>query len=67
MLEEFQCYNLRPPYTNTFFHYPQSPTQQNIQFKLFTNSNKDTPQILGARDANSVRSSNFDTSGKVSD
>ena len=65
MLPEFRCYNLRPPYVNSNFHYPQSPTEQDIQFQLFTNNNNEAAQILGAQDVSSVTSSDFDASGKV--
>lgn len=65
MLPEYRCYDLKSPYTNTLLHYPKSPTDQNIHFKLFTNSNPTSAQILGAQDKNSVTSSNFNANGKV--
>ena len=65
MLPEFRCYNLRPPYVNSNFHYPQSPTEQEIEFQLFTTNNPDVAQILGAQDVSSVTSSDFDANGKV--
>ncbi|XP_070190067.1 pancreatic lipase-related protein 2-like isoform X2 [Littorina saxatilis] len=65
MEPEYRCYNLRKPYKNTFFHYPKSPTKQNIQFKLFTTRNPTSPELLKARDAASVSSSNFVQNKKV--
>ena len=58
--EEFRCFDIWPPYTNTNFHLPASPSSQNIHFKLFTVHNPHTPQLLGANDAQSFRYSNWD-------
>ncbi|KAK7116823.1 pancreatic lipase-related protein 2-like [Littorina saxatilis] len=65
MVPAFQCYNLNAPYTNTLFHYPWSPTDQNIIFSLFTANNPTTPDHLAARDAKTVSSSHFNSNGKV--
>ena len=65
MLPDLQCYDLLEPYTNTFFHYPKSPTDQDIHFKLFTPSNPTDPHIMWARDAWSVYWSSYQYSGKV--
>ncbi|KAK7116287.1 hypothetical protein V1264_001996 [Littorina saxatilis] len=60
MRAEFRCFDLWPPFTNTNFHLPASPTSQNIQFKLFTTHNRHNAQILRAGDTNSFHSSHWD-------
>ncbi|KAK7484520.1 hypothetical protein BaRGS_00024276 [Batillaria attramentaria] len=60
MRREFQCFDLWPPYTNTNWHLPSSPSEQNIHFKLFTTHNRNNPQLLSAQDANSLRNSHWD-------
>ena len=60
MREEFRCFDLWPPYTNTNFHLPASPTDQNIHFKLFTVNNPHNPQLLSPEDARSFRNSHWD-------
>ncbi|XP_076444370.1 pancreatic lipase-related protein 2-like [Babylonia areolata] len=62
MREEFRCFDLWPPYTNTNFHLPASPSDQNIQFQLFTVHNRLTPDLVDPLDATSLHSSHFDAS-----
>lgn len=61
MRQEFQCYDLWPPYTNSNWHLPASPSEQNIHFKLYTTRNPTSPQTVNAMDANSLRNSNWDS------
>ncbi|PVD19843.1 hypothetical protein C0Q70_20336 [Pomacea canaliculata] len=60
MRSDFRCYNLLPPYTNTNFHLPQSPTQQNIRFLLYTTANPSSPHLLHSQDARTFQASHFD-------
>jgi len=59
MRSEFACFDLWPPYTNTAFHSPASPSEQNIQFQLYTSNNPTQYQTLKANQHNTLTSSNF--------
>ncbi|KAL8611703.1 hypothetical protein ACOMHN_063729 [Nucella lapillus] len=60
MPPQFRCYNLWPPYTNTNFHLPASPSAQKIQFQLFTVHNRHTPDLLNPASTSSFHNSHFD-------
>jgi len=56
------CFDLFPPYTNTLFHSPQAPSEQNIQFHLYSRQNSNQFQQLQPGNLAGMRSSSFDVS-----
>ncbi|KAL3869627.1 hypothetical protein ACJMK2_042292 [Sinanodonta woodiana] len=55
---EIGCFSSARPFSNALRHLPMPPSDIDVKYKLFTNQNPDSPQIL-TNDADVIRSSNF--------
>ncbi|KAL3869628.1 hypothetical protein ACJMK2_042293 [Sinanodonta woodiana] len=58
---EIGCFGITPPFYNSIFLLPQSPSDIGVKYKLFTRRNTESPQVLTAN-VDVVQSSNFDGS-----